>query len=72
MQERVSLCWTIPLTWQGGEMPARILRLQDLRLGETRPLCAAVMSAASAFWPGPAASAHPGRRAGGSHVCHGA
>lgn len=71
MQEGVGLCWTFPLTWQGHEMPARIPQLRDLRLGGTCALRATAMSAASAFWPGPAASAHPGRRAGCSHVRQG-
>lgn len=72
MQEGTSLCQPFLLTWQGGEMPARIPRLRELGLGEACALHAVTMPAAATSWPGAAASAHPDRRVGCSHIHHGA
>lgn len=72
MQEGTSLRQPLPLTWQGGEMPARIPRLREPRLSEARALRAAAMPAAAASWPGAAASARPGRRVGCSRIRHSA
>lgn len=55
MQEGTSLRQPFLLTWQGGEMPARIPRLWELGLGEACALHAVTMPAAATSWPGAAA-----------------